>query len=295
MTLATAPVPQQDPAPDGPAPKIKQRRFSRHDKIFAVVASVVLMTIALAWIYPYIWMLSASIKTNSEIFSSLNLFTDVLQVKNWLDAWHDADMGRYFFNSIFITLFSTIISVLTAALMGYAMGRYRFIGKKVVIAVFALVIFLPEGYTIIPVYDLVNQLGLTDSLWGVTLAESGGAHIVVVLLFAGYFAQLPKELEESARVDGAGFLRIFARVYLPLAKPVTATAIILNFMHSWNAFLLPLVLTLSRPDLRPLAVGVYALRSSAATDSNWGVITASSAMTIIPIVLVFLCLQRYFV
>lgn len=272
-----------------------RHRLSKRDKIFAVVASLILASIALAWIYPFIWTLAASFKSNAEIFDSLSLFTRVLQVENWIDSWTDAQIGRSFLNSVFITVFSTIISVVAAALMGYALGRYRFMGKKIVLGLFALVIFLPEGYTIIPVYDIVSRLHLTDSLWGVTLAESGGAHIVMVLLFAGYFAQLPRELEDAARVDGAGFLRIFARVYLPLAKPVTATAVILQFMNSWNAFLLPLVLTLSRPDLRPLAVGVYALRNSAFANSNWGVVAASSTMTILPIVVVFLFLQRYFV
>src|SRR5699024_11717144 len=97
--------------------------------------------------------------------------------------------------------------------------------------------------------------------------------VVIVLLFAGYFSQLPKELEEAARVDGAGFLRIFVRVYLPLARPVTATAVILQFMHSWNDFLLPLVLTLTRPELRTLAVGIYDLRNQYFSD--WGVLTAA--------------------
>src|SRR5699024_7945053 len=113
----------------------------------------------------------------------------------------DANMGRYFLNTVFVTFFSIIISVGTSALMGYALGRYRFVGKKVLIGVFALVVFLPEGYTVIPIFDLIAKMGLDGSLWGVILAESGGVHVVAVLLFAGYFAQMPKELEESARVD----------------------------------------------------------------------------------------------
>lgn len=294
MSVTPTATPQVGTTLDKPA-KIKHRRFSRREKIFAVVMSIVLLAVCFAWGYPFIWMFSASFKNNAEIFGSLSPFTKVLRVKNWTEAWTDAEMGRYFFNSVFITGFSVLISVLAAALMGYALGRYRFVGKKIVIGAFALVIFLPEGYTIIPVYDLVNKLGLTDSLWGVTLAESGGAHVVIVLLFAGYFSQLPKELEESARMDGAGFLRIFAQVYLPLAKPVTATAVILQFMHSWNSFLLPLVLTLSRPELRTLAVGVYAMRNSYFAIGNWGLIAASSTIAMIPIIIVFLVLQRYFV
>jgi ABC-type glycerol-3-phosphate transport system permease component len=298
MTVG-APVevdPQPEQHPDqsaGPSTKIKQKRFSRREKIWAVIISAILIPIVIAWIYPFIWTLSSSVKSTPEIFASLNPFTSVVRVGNYTQAWQDANMGRYFFNTVFITFFSIVISVITAALMGYVLGRYRFGGKKVIIGIFALAVFLPEGYTVIPIYDLIDRMGLTGSLWGVTLAEAGGVSIVVVLLFAGYFGQLPKELEEAARVDGAGFLRIFARVYLPLAKPVTATAIILQFLHSWNDFLLPLVLTLSRPELRTLSVGIYALRGDYLSD--WGVTTAAATIALLPIVVMFLFLQRYFV
>lgn len=288
----TAPTATERPAEIKPR-KIKQKQFSRREKIWAAVMSVVLLLIGLAWIYPFIWNLSSSFKNTTEIFGSLNPFNPVLRVGNWTRAWTEADMGRFFFNSVFVTAGSIVISVAVAALMGYALGRYRFVGKKWVIAIFALAIFLPEGYTIIPVYDLIDALGLSGSLWGVTLAEAGGVGVVQVLLFAGYFSQLPRELEEAARVDGAGFLRIFAQVYLPLAKPVTATAVILQFMQSWNSFLLPLVLTLTRPELQTLAVGVYALRNDYFAD--WGVMTAASTIAMLPIVIMFLVLQRFFV
>ena len=295
MTVSTPVVtpPDEGERPAGRPTKIKQKRFSRREKIWAVVMSVILLPIVIAWVYPFIWTASSSLKSTPEIFGSLNPFTPVLRVGNYTRAWQDANMGQYFLNTVFITFFSIVISVLTAALMGYVLGRYRFAGKKVIIGVFALAVFLPEGYTVIPIYDLINKLGLTGSLWGVTLAEAGGVSIVVVLLFAGYFAQLPRELEEAARVDGAGFLRIFARVYLPLAKPVTATAVILQFLHSWNDFLLPLVLTLSRPELRTLSVGIYALRGDYL--SEWGVTTAAATIALVPIIVLFLFLQRYFV
>ncbi len=291
MTITLQPTDRS--ATQDPPRKIKQKQFSKRERIWAVAISAVLLLIGLAWIYPFIWTLSSSVKNTTEIFGSLNPFNPILRIGNWSRAWTEANMGQFFFNSVFVTAGSIIISVTVAALMGYALGRYRFVGKRWVIGIFALVIFLPEGYTIIPVYDLIDALGLSGSLWGVTLAEAGGVGVVQVLLFAGYFSQLPKELEEAARVDGAGFLRIFAQVYLPLAKPVIATAVILQFMQSWNSFLLPLVLTLTRPELQTLAVGVYALRNDYFAD--WGVMTAASTIALLPIVIVFLVLQRFFV
>jgi len=293
----TVPAPRVDPqvsgTTDGHDRPVRHRRFSRRDRIWAVIVSLILLPIVLAWIYPFIWTVSSSVKRSSEIFGSINPFTSVVRLGNYRQAWDDAQMGQYFANTVFVTVFSIIISVLTSALMGYVLGRYRFPGKKIIIGVFALAIFLPEGYTIIPIYDLIDRLGLSGSLWGVTLAEAGGVNIIAALLFAGYFAQLPAELEEAARVDGAGFLRIFLRVYLPLARPVTATAVILQFLHSWNDFLLPLVLTLTRPELRTLSVGIYALRGQYFSD--WGVMTAAATIALLPIIVMFLFLQRYFV
>lgn len=271
----------------------KIRRHRTATTIRLVVISAILIPICVVWIYPFLWMVSASVKNNREIFDGLDLFPDVIRLDNYVRAWEQADIGRYFSNTVFVTGFSIIIAVTATTLIGYVLGRYSFRGKKIVIGLFAAAIFLPEGYTIIPIFDLISRIGLSGSLWGVTLAESGGAHVVATLLIAGYFSQLPGELEEAARIDGAGFLRIFFSIYLPLAKPVIATAIILQFMHAWNSFLLPLVLTLSRPELRTLSVGIYSFQGEYFND--WTAMAAASTIALLPIIVVFLFLQRYFV
>lgn len=268
----------------------KQRSSS---KARAWIVSAVLLPICLVWIFPFIWMIGTSLKTNNEVFEGLNPFPSTLQLGNYIRAWEEANIGVYFFNTVFITVGSIIISVVTTAMVGYVLGRYKFPGKFLLIGMLVLATFLPEGYTIIPIFDLIHALGLSDSLWGITLAEAGGAHVIAILLYAGYFHQLPRELEEAAVIDGAGFLRIFWKVYLPLARPVTATAIILQFMHSWNDFLLPLVLTLNQPDLRTLAVGIYHFKGSYFTD--WSGMAAASTISLVPIIVAFLFLQRYFV
>jgi ABC-type glycerol-3-phosphate transport system permease component len=277
------------------APRRVRARTRRRDTTWArlTLISAVLFAVCFVWIYPFLWMVSSSIKTNAEIFAGLSLFPKAIRLDNYVRAWNDAHIGDYFFNTVFVTVMSIIISVLAVSMMGYVLGRYRFPGKRIVIGLLAAAIFLPEGYTIIPVFDLINKLGLQDSLWGITLAEAGGAHVVATLLFAGYFSQLPKELEEAAMMDGAGFFRIFWQVYLPLAKPVVATAVILQFMHSWNDFLLPLVLTLNQPELRTLSVGIYSFQGEYFTD--WSGMAAAATISLLPIIVLFLFLQRYFV
>lgn len=257
------------------------------------ITSIVLTAICLLWIYPFLWMISASLKTDQQIFSGLGLVPQEFHWENYRRAWSVARIGRYFINSVITTAGSVVIVVATTAMIGYVLGRHRFPGKRILVATLVAVVFLPEGYTIIPVFDLINALGLSGSLWGVTLGLSGGAHVVLILLFAGYFSQLPREIEEAAIVDGAGFLRVFLQIMLPLAKPVVATAVILQFMHSWNSFLLPLVLTLAQPDLRTLAVGMYSFQGEYFTD--WSGMAAAATISLLPIIVVFLIFQHWFV
>lgn len=271
---------------------VSGRRWPRI-RLRTTLTHLILIPICFFWIYPFLWMVSAGLKTEREIYSGLSLIPDSFLWENFRRAWTVARIEEYFINTVIVTAGSIVIVLVSVALMGYVLGRHQFPGKKLVIAVFAVTIFLPEGYTIIPIVELLQRLHLTNSLAGVTLAQSGGAHVVMVLLFAGYFAQLPRELEEAAVVDGAGFFRVFWEIMLPLAKPVVATTIILQFMSSWNAFLQPLVLTLSRPDLRTLAVGMYAFRGEYSTD--WSGMAAAATISLAPVIITFLFLQRYFI
>jgi ABC-type glycerol-3-phosphate transport system permease component len=276
-----------------PVRQARPARVGKGTRVRTTITSVILAAVCLVWIYPFLWMLSASLKTQAEIFSGLGLIPSHPQWGNFVRAWTQANFGEYFFNTVIVTAATIAIVTTTSAMIGYVLGRYSFPGKKIVIGLLVAHVFIPEGYTIIPVFDLINRMGLGNSLLGVILGLAGGAHIIQILLFSGFFSQLPKELEEAAIVDGAGFFRIFWRVMLPLAKPVVATTVILEFMHSWNAFFLPLVLTLTRPELRTLAVGMYAFKGEFFTD--WSGMAAGATISLLPIIIIFLFLQRYFV
>lgn len=268
-------------------------RLLRGGRLRATVTSIVLAPICLLWIYPFLWVVSAALKTNEEIFAGPGLIPQSLRWENFSRAWTQASIGQYFLNTAIVTLATVAIVVVTTGMMGYVLGRYSFRGKRLIVALFVATIFIPEGYTIVPVFELINFLRLNNSLAGVILAESGGAHVLYILLFAGFFSQLPKEMEEAAIVDGAGFLRIFWQIMLPLAKPVIATTVILQFMASWNSFFLPLVLTLSRPELRTLGVGMFAFQGEYFSD--WSGMAAAATISLVPIIAVFLLLQRYFI
>lgn len=258
------------------------------------IATVVLIGAALLWIFPFIWMLSASFKDNTEVFAAgLNLIPETIVWENYGRAWEDAQFGRYLINTVIVTVITVIIVTLRCAAAGYVLGRYRFGGSRLILGILVATIFVPTGYTIIPVVQISLQLGLIDSLAGMILALSGGANVASILIYAGYFRQMPRELEEAAIVDGAGFLRTFVSIMFPLAMPVTATVALLTFLATWNSFFLPLVFTFSRPELRTLSVGMQAFIGQDAVD--WSGMTAAGIISILPVVALFFFLQRYFV
>lgn len=258
------------------------------------IAAAVVAGGAALWIYPFLWMVSASLKDPLEVFSSgLDLIPASPVWENYQRAWTDAQFGTYLVNTVIVTVLTVVIVVVRCALAGYVLGRNAFRGKKIVLGVLVATLFVPTGYTIIPVVDISMRLGLLNSLTGMVVALSGGAHVAAILLYAGYFRGLPRELEDAAVVDGAGFLTVFFRVMLPLANPVTATVTLLTFMATWNAFFLPLVFSFSRPELRTLSVGMLAFVGENSVD--WPGMAAAAVISLVPIVTLFAVLQKYFV
>jgi multiple sugar transport system permease protein len=257
---------------------------------------LLLISFGFLWVYPFIWMLSASFKTTKELFdvnSVWQLIPSSWQFQNYVRAWTVANFSGYFFNTVIVTCATVILVLFLTATCGYAFGRYDFPGKKIIIGLLVATIFIPSGYTVIPVFDLMKRMGLLNTLAAVILAEAGGGQLLYILMFTGFFAGLPKELEESARIDGASFCQVFARIMLPLSMPIIATVGIFQFMNTWNAFFNPLIFTLGRPELRTLGVGMFAFTGEYSFD--WTGATAAASISLIPVILVFLCFQKLFI
>ena len=258
------------------------------------IVYVLLSVVALIWIYPFIWMITASLKTQDEFFASgLSLIPKSLNFENYVRAWNNANFGVYFKNSIIVTVSVVVIVLLATSAAGYVMGRSAFVGKKLIMGIFMASITIPLVFTVIPIYELLKEMGLEQNLLGLILAEAGGGHVIFLMLFSSFYGGIPKELEEAATIDGSGFLKTYSSIMFPLAKPIMATVVIMQFIWTWNSFLLPLIVTLSRPELRTLAVGLYALRGENVVD--WTGIAAGACIAVLPIILIFICLQRYFV
>ncbi|GLQ57121.1 carbohydrate ABC transporter permease [Devosia nitrariae] len=266
----------------------------RRPQGWSILRYLALGALCLAWIYPFLWLVSASLKTPIEIFAKgLNLLPDTPVWENYVRAWGQAGFSTYMLNTVIVTVGTVAVVVFHTALTGYVLGRYDFVGRKLVIGILAATLVVPAGLTIIPIVDLVSALGLLNGHWGIILALAGSGQSAAILLYAGYFRGLPRELEEAATMDGAGFLRIFFNVMMPLAGPVTATVTVLTFLAAWNAFLIPLVFTFGTPGLRTLPVGMLAFVGTNETD--WSGMAAAATISLLPVIVFFFFVQRYFV
>jgi len=169
------------------------------------LTGLLLAVVAAVWIYPFVWLVSASLKSSSEVFGKgLDLIPGELRWENYARAWTDVGFASYMVNTVVITLGTVFLVIVRSALAGYVLGRHDFAGKKALIGIFLVTFFIPEGYTIIPITQLTDQLHLLNTHVGVILGLGAGGQVAATLLYAGYFRKLPKELEECAELDGAG-------------------------------------------------------------------------------------------
>lgn len=289
---ATTKAPGRDPVPS--KAHMSQKRPLGAYRIRRLSIHALLIIGAVIWLYPFVWMLATSLKSNSEYYSDpIGLVPRSFEWSNYARAWEVGNFSRYFLNSVIVSTSVTLIVLVVSCLTGYVLGRYSFPGRKVVLVVVVAAIFVPTGYTIIPVFHLIAAMNLTNTLAGVILAQAGGTPSLFILLFTAFFAEMPKSLQDAAEIDGAGFFRIFASIFLPLATPIIASVGILRFLWSWNDFFIPLIFTLQKPELRTVAVGMFSFVGENTTDVTGMV--AAAAMALVPLILVFLFFQRHFI
>lgn len=263
-------------------------------RMVTVMTHVALLVSGLAWLYPLFWALGSSLKSDDDFFTDgLNPMPSHFLWANYLTAWKEASFSTYFMNTILITAGTVVITLVVTACAGYVLARTRFPGRGFCLGLVSATLFLPHGYTIIPVFDLMQRLHLLNTLWSVIIVQASGGVVFGTFLFMGYFMAVDKELEDAAQVDGANFHQTFLRIMLPLSGPMLATVGLFTAITAWNSFFVPLVFTLGRPELRTLAIGMYAFIGENSTE--WTLLCAGTVITLAPIILLFVLLQRFFV
>ncbi|MFQ3663204.1 MAG: carbohydrate ABC transporter permease [Chloroflexaceae bacterium] len=240
---------------------------------------------------PVYWTLIAAFKTSAEIYGPPTWFPQAPTLANFPAAWNAAPFGRFYLNSFITTLGGMGLEVLFAVTSAYALAYLRFPRKDLVFLLLLAALMVPVEITIVPNYLTIARLGWINTYAAIIIPGAAIAYGTFLLRQA--FLALPYEVIEAARVDGAGHLRILVSVVVPMAQPAIVTMALLSLVAKWNDFLWPLIVT-NTANMRTLPIGIYWLRNSEGTI-NWGVVMAGSLFLIIPVMIVFLFVQRYIV
>lgn len=252
-----------------------------------------LLTVALlVVITPFLWMVLGSVKTSSELRQvPPTWLPESPTLENFRDLFSRMNFGRFFLNSTVVAVAVTAGNLLFCSAVGYALAMLNFRGKRTVFLLIMTTLMIPGVVTFVPLFVLVANMGLVNTLPGLFLPFLVGPF--GVFLMRQFILGLPRDLVEAARIDGAGELAIFARVILPLLGPALATLGILTFLGSWNNFLWPLVVAQSESHYTlPVALALY---STGQNSTNYGLLLAGATVVIIPILVVFLVFQRRFI
>jgi multiple sugar transport system permease protein len=258
-------------------------------------AIAVVSTIILAYcLLPFVWMFVVSIaEEHSQFVRQLEYIPSHPTLDNYVELFRVMPFARYFGNSMFVAIATTLLTLAVSVGAAYAFVRYQFPGRKVMIVGMLLVYMLPSIVLLVPLLVIFRTFGMINTYQSLILAETTHAVPFAVWLLTGYFAALPRELEESALVDGCNPVQALIRIVLPLALPGIVAAGLFVFIASWNNFIFAFMFT-SGEEVRTLPV-VTRFFVQGEADFHWGIIMASAVMTTLPVALLFLFFQRYLI
>lgn len=254
---------------------------------------LLLLGIGVLMLYPFLWMISVSLERTSNIAVPFppRLIPEQFSLFNYKLVFENGVLFKTYANSAIISLFSVILSVSSALLAGYAFSRGEFKGKKILFFAVLATMMIPFEARLIPMFSMFNDLGMINTKY--PLIFPAVINALGIVLVKQYFDRLPEGLRESAKIDGANEFTIFIRIFAPLTGPITATLAILAFQDSWNSFLWPLVV-INDQDMKTVPLFLSSF-SSENGNRLVGVTMATAAMSILPVVLVFLFLQKYII
>lgn len=267
---------------------MKNRRILRETLITLVLAVAALTTVL-----PFIYMISTAFKGQIFVFEvPPHLIPKEPTVQNFITAFTSNSFGRYFLNSIIVTAVSVTCILLFASMMAYALARYRFFGRSFIYGLVVFFMTMPAMSLIVPQFIVAHTLKLTDTLAGLIVMDVAQNLPFAVFLLKGFLEDVPKEIEEAAHIDGASAFTIYWKVVLPLCKPALATSAIIAFLGAWDEFVWASTI-INSPQNRTLPVAIATFQGVHTT--NWGLVFAASLIAIVPVLIMYIALQKYFV
>ena len=273
---------------EAPRLSMRQRRITG-----LVIYNALMVLLCLVIIYPLIWTIFSSFKTNQQIFSEspINLIPRPFTTDNYQKLLTIYDVPLMVFNGLYLAIVIPVLSMLTSSMAAYALARLRFRGRNVIFLLLISTMMIPGYVTLIPNFAIMVKLKLLNSHWALILRSALSGSATSIFLFRQFFLSSPRDLENAAIVDGCSWPGVFFRIIMPNSKPAIATVIILSFRSTWNSFLWPqLVLQTDR-----LWTWTLALKILSESETNQAVLLAGSVISILPILIIYLACQKYFV
>ena len=267
--------------------------MKRREAIVATIKTIVLALISLAFLLPLIWMVTSSLKSTNEVFSgNWQWLPTIWRWDNYATVWTDPEVSMLnaYGNTAFITVISTVCQLIVASLAAYAFAKVNFKGKGVVFTMFLATMMMPTEVTIVPRFMVFKTVGLYNNLWAVILPHFFNATSIFML--RQFYMGLPDDLMEAAKIDGAGHVRIFSQIMMPLTKSALISLAMLSFISCWNEYMTPLIF-LVKTNLYTISQVIrwYMLDDLQRYDLNM----AAATSAIIPVVILFIFCQKYFV
>lgn len=257
-----------------------------------IIVYILLIIIAVIMITPFIWMFSAAIKSDREVFK-INPFVFIPKVPKWsnyIDIWTRIPFAKFVENTVFLTIVVTFLQLLTSSFAAYSFAKLRFRYRNGLFLAYIATIAMPWQVYMVPQFILMRKMGLNDKLLAIICLQAFSAF--GVFLMKQFYESVPDDLCEAARIDGMSEYQIYRSIMLPLSKPALATLVIFTFVNTWNDYLGPLIY-LKTQEKKTIQLGLKMFISQYSSD--YGLIMAGSMLSLIPVLIVFLCFQKYFV
>lgn len=253
-----------------------------------------LLSTALLTLFPVLMTIFGSLKSNAELMSGGSVMPETWRFVNYVEAWKQTNFARYTWNSLFLSVVSTVGTLLVAAMAAYVVDRREFPGKSLYVGLQASTMFISVGAVVLrPQFDLMVMLQLNKTLWGAILILIS-AHASTFFILLGFFKAIPRELDEAAMIDGSTFTRSFFRIILPLLAPGLGVSGLFAFRHAWNEYILPLVFTMTNPKLQTLTVGLANLRYGSSAAMQIHLMMAGACLSILPMLVVYVIANKSF-
>lgn len=267
------------------------------DIFFQIIKWAVLIIVLVITLIPLIYVATASFKSNQELMlGSVKILPEEPTIQNYIDAWKLARFDKLTLNSVYVSVIAVTGVLLNASISAYVFSRGRFPGKKTLYNIFLATMFISAGsITLFPIVQTAVKLGL-NNLTGVAIVSIFTMSAMNLFLSIGYMKTISTEIDEAAKIDGCSFFRIYWNIILPLSKPVLATIGLVTFRTVWNDYLMPMVMLASKKDSYTLVVGIVQLKSMGGEGAaQWNLMMAGTMFSIVPIIVVYLFLNRYFI